>query len=232
MKRSGKRIELLSSETGVIMYSRKHDGASAFFVDGRNAHFTPLEFACHDGSDDILIDTELIVKLSIMRRRLNTIIVNSGYRTIEHNRRVGGVASSQHLYGRAADIIIRFPKMSVAPLLMAMQADVIGFRGIGVYNDFCHVDTRANINHFNYSTYSIALPLFPPVREGVPGSYARHVILLQQLLRVPVDGVFGQKTLDAVVDWQTEHDLKVDGIAGRQTFTSILKHMRGGVVYG
>lgn len=32
------------------------------------------------------------------------ILIGSGYRDIEHNREVGGVPNSQHLYGQAADI--------------------------------------------------------------------------------------------------------------------------------
>ncbi len=38
------------------------------------------------------------------RQHVGPIIINSGYRNEEVNRRVGGVKSSQHLTGQAADI--------------------------------------------------------------------------------------------------------------------------------
>lgn len=64
---------------------------------------------------------------------------NSAYRTPEHNKRVGGSPKSQHLSGKAIDI----------PLLkgytieeMAGIAEELGFTGIGLYQNFIHVDTR------------------------------------------------------------------------------------------
>ncbi len=36
------------------------------------------------------------------------------------------------------------------------------------------------------------------------------------------DGDYGDKTFSAVTDWQTQHNLKVDGIAGSETFFSLL----------
>ncbi len=46
---------------------------------------------------------------------------------------------------------------------------------------------------------------------------------LQQLgfYKAKIDGVFGQQTKNAVVQFQRKHGLKVDGIAGHQTFSTI-----------
>ena len=44
------------------------------------------------------------------RQQVGPIIINSGYRNEEVNRKVGGVKSSQHLSGQAADIRPRDPQ--------------------------------------------------------------------------------------------------------------------------
>lgn len=48
---------------------------------------------------------ELVRVLNFIRHRAGQpIIINSGYRGVVHNRRVGGVENSQHLLMQAADI--------------------------------------------------------------------------------------------------------------------------------
>lgn len=42
--------------------------------------------------------------LQPVRDALGPVVINSGYRSFEVNRAVGGVATSQHLHGMAADI--------------------------------------------------------------------------------------------------------------------------------
>jgi uncharacterized protein YcbK (DUF882 family) len=60
----------------------------------------------------------------------------SGYRCAEHNRRVGGAQYSQHLYGRAADLV-----RGVATVQDALAA---GFGGVGFRGQWAvHVDVRA-----------------------------------------------------------------------------------------
>ena len=36
-----------------------------------------------------------------------------------------------------------------------------------------------------------------------------------------IDGIFGRKTQRAVKQFQREHDLKADGIAGKKTFAAL-----------
>lgn len=64
--------------------------------------------------------------------------VNSGYRTKEHNAKIGGVKNSSHLKGIAADISCKSSADRFAMLNAFMQA---GFKRIGVANSFIHVDT-------------------------------------------------------------------------------------------
>jgi len=62
--------------------------------------------------------------------------VNSGLRSVEHNRAVGGVADSSHLKGLAADIACtRFTRSTIVDALRA-----VGFTRIGVAANFVHCD--------------------------------------------------------------------------------------------
>lgn len=106
-------------------------------------NFSINEFRCK-GSGTLPatgIDNQLILKLEQLRYDLGgkAVIVTSGYRSTSHNRRVGGASKSQHLYGKAADIKVR----GVTPASVYNAADKL-FNGVGRYNTFTHVDTRAN----------------------------------------------------------------------------------------
>ena len=64
-------------------------------------------------------------------------IVNSGFRTPEHNRAVGGTPDSAHLTGWAADI----RATSSNRRWMIIEALIqVGFNRIGVADSFVHVD--------------------------------------------------------------------------------------------
>jgi len=64
------------------------------------------------------------------------------------------------------------------------------------------------------------------------GSQDRSMIkLIQEALRLPVDGIFGPKTQRAVINFQMDHHLVADGIVGRATLEELgildtdLKHL-------
>lgn len=67
------------------------------------------------------------------------IIVNSGWRTIEHNKHVGGEVNSQHLTGKAADVYC--PKLETKKFNIYL-AKYGGFNGFGIANSYTHVDIR------------------------------------------------------------------------------------------
>lgn len=105
-------------------------------------HFRLREFASKDGSDKVLVDDDLVSLLEQIREAAGgAVTINSAYRSPAHNAAVGGVSSSQHLYGRAADIVVS----GASPLLVGQIAEYYLDRrgGIGVYQTFTHVDTRA-----------------------------------------------------------------------------------------
>ncbi|KUK99309.1 MAG: Peptidase M15A [Parcubacteria bacterium 32_520] len=89
-----------------------------------------------------MIDFRLVDMLEILRKKIGDkpIIVNSGYRCVEYNQKVGGVPESYHLYGMAADV--RVP--GVAPAELLAYAEEVGFLGLGLYDTFCHLDIRYN----------------------------------------------------------------------------------------
>ena len=101
--------------------------------------FYLYEFESKD-TQEVKIDPVLINLNQAFRDRVGIPYTpNSAYRTPEHNKRVGGSPKSQHLSGKAIDI----------PLLkgytieeMAGIAEELGFTGIGLYQNFIHVDTR------------------------------------------------------------------------------------------
>lgn len=71
------------------------------------------------------------------------IIINSAYRTVAYNKKVGGSPKSQHIEGRALDL--RPPKGTTVTAFyneLKHNADWIGIGGIGKYKTFVHVDTR------------------------------------------------------------------------------------------
>lgn len=71
----------------------------------------------------------------------------SGYRTIEVNAAVGGVDNSFHVQGCAADIHIEtedFAGEKLADIVIkkAIELDLLNEIGLGVYDDWVHLDTR------------------------------------------------------------------------------------------
>lgn len=110
---------------------------------GKNlsAHFKAREFACADGSDAIFVAEELVSVLEKIRTHFNkAVVITSAYRTPSHNKTIGGTARSQHIYGLAADIVVR----DTAPEAVADYAETLlkNKGGIGRYKTFTHIDVR------------------------------------------------------------------------------------------
>jgi uncharacterized protein YcbK (DUF882 family) len=101
-------------------------------------NFTPKEISCK-GSGLILVDPysmDCLQKMRIFIRK--PLIINSAYRSPEHNKAIGGSPKSQHVLGKAFDIRIT---PDVSRETISRYARLSGFKGIGDYNTFVHVDT-------------------------------------------------------------------------------------------
>lgn len=109
--------------------------------------FKLYEFECHDGSHEVKVDPELVDRLQKLRDLVKKPIkINSGYRTPEYNKQIGGVGGSQHIEGKACDIVIK----GYTPEQVKTLAKKVGFRGLGLYDDFTHVDVRATASEWDY----------------------------------------------------------------------------------
>ena len=80
--------------------------------------------------------------------------INSGWRTPEHNKYVGGVSNSQHLYGKAADIWVAglSPVDLHAIIIKLIKRGVMHDGGLGLYDTFNHYDVRENESRWDYRT--------------------------------------------------------------------------------
>ena len=84
-----------------------------------------------------------IGKLEELRVRFDgPLRVNSGYRSPEHNNRVGGAPNSMHLEFASDLTPVRSANMDQLDRL-AELAEAVGFSGIGRYNTFLPLDCRA-----------------------------------------------------------------------------------------
>ena len=105
-------------------------------------HFKVQEFAQKDyRCDRILIDTELVEVLEDVRTYFNNpVIITSGYRTPEYNKKVGGVKNSQHTKGTAADIKVKTVQAKAVQNYLSKKYP--NKYGIGRYNNFTHIGVR------------------------------------------------------------------------------------------
>lgn len=84
------------------------------------------------------MDRDFLAKLDIAREYAGiTFKITSGYRSKEHNAKVGGVSDSAHTKGHAADIACNSGKERCVIIKALLDA---GFNRIGVAKSFIHVD--------------------------------------------------------------------------------------------
>ena len=104
--------------------------------------FSPQEIACR-GTGKLMVVPDALDKLQALRDLVGKpMIVNSGYRSPEHNRAVGGAKNSMHMKGIAFDV--RMDNHNPAEYIAAARS--VGFTAIGTYprQNFVHVDARGS----------------------------------------------------------------------------------------
>ena len=114
-------------------------------------NFNLSEFDCKDGTEmpsELLPNVlELAESLQELREILNSPIrINSAYRSLEHNTKIGGSTNSQHLFGKAADIVVKgkTPSQVATMIKLLILEGKMKQGGIGVYDNFTHYDVRGH----------------------------------------------------------------------------------------
>ncbi len=112
----------------------------------KSKYFKIEEFACKDGTQvpEEYYDNvqELMDNLDVLREHLGyPIVINSGYRTPEYNKSVGGAKKSQHLTASAADIRLNVTPSVVQKAIKKLMKDGdMKKGGLGIYSTFTHYD--------------------------------------------------------------------------------------------
>jgi len=112
-------------------------------------NFSLSEFDCKDGSE---IPSQLLPNVLELAENLQElrdfvgvpIKINSAYRSLEHNASIGGTNSSQHLFAKAADIVVKgkTPAQVATMIKLLILEGKMKQGGIGVYDTFTHYDIR------------------------------------------------------------------------------------------
>ena len=194
-------------------------------------NFSRYEFDCPCGCGTQMVGPELAEKLQRIRDVVGKKIkITSGYRCLKRNQDAGGGTNSRHRYGMAADW--RLEDRSLNPVALGILAVEAGFGGVGIYwygnYAFVHADTRnakatwlcdAKL-HYPSTTYLKFI--LPTIRRGCTGDANRAATnMLQRLLGLTPDGIFGEKTENALLKAQEKHKLAVDGICGPASWRAI-----------
>lgn len=116
-------------------------------------NFSPSEVLSPDGlsqlsKSNLMLDYDSLKLLDQLRNRINMPLIcnftghnNRGYRSISENKLADGGDFSRHVQGKAFDLHCK-----LSPLQLAVEAILIGFTGIGIYNTFTHIDTRNSLD--------------------------------------------------------------------------------------
>lgn len=132
--------------------------------------FSVKEFACKNGADTILIDTQLVEILQRIRDHFGkSVTINSAYRTPSYNASIGGVRNSQHTKGTASDIVVN----GVNPMEVAQYVEYLmpTNGGIGLYKTFTHIDVRSTRARWKNYGREIAVAGFSGYSEPKKSEY-------------------------------------------------------------
>ena len=104
-------------------------------------YFNRSEFECSCGCGFDTVDTALLDILDKVRYHFcKPVRITSGCRCAEYNASINGAPRSQHVLGRAADIVVE----DTSPEEVADYLESINAPAIGRYSGWVHVDSRTN----------------------------------------------------------------------------------------
>lgn len=155
--------------------------------------------------------------------------LTSAYRSPSHDKEVGGSGSGPHTRGTSYDFAGPYAKME----LFADWAHKSGLFSQVIFKDRDYRTGRRIPGHQDHvhvgwdgaGAKPVKDERDEPLREGSEGAL---VMAFQSMLSamygdVKADGKFGPKTKAAVIRFQKEFKLKVDGIVGKESW----KHLTG-----
>tara|TARA_R110000850_G_C9815426_1_gene451913 strand:+ start:432 stop:818 length:387 start_codon:yes stop_codon:yes gene_type:complete len=122
-------------------------------------NFNKSEFESKDGSEmpnEVFYNIQKVAnQLQILRNYLGrSIRVNSAYRSPKHNASIGGVKNSQHVLGKASDIVVAgLTTTEVYKVIEELidKGDMLQ-GGLGLYNSFVHYDIRGSRARWDNTT--------------------------------------------------------------------------------
>lgn len=101
-------------------------------------YFKESEYACKCGCGRADLSCDMLERLDAIRELLGRpVIINSGYRCPEHNKKIGGTPESSHMLGYAVDIKAASSREKYEIISAAMKLEI---NRIGVYSNFIHID--------------------------------------------------------------------------------------------
>lgn len=110
-------------------------------------NFKKEEFDSKDGAEmpkDVLENIKMLSKyVQLIRNEIGVqLVINSGYRSPQHNAKVGGVKNSYHVQGKASDLKPKgiTPKQLYDVIIKLIKGGVIYNGGVGLYDTFVHYD--------------------------------------------------------------------------------------------
>jgi uncharacterized protein YcbK (DUF882 family) len=102
-------------------------------------YFSISEFDCQETGENKM-DSEFLQKLDLLREACGfPFVINSGYRSPNHSIEKAKSKPGTHAQGIAAYIRV---SNGIQRAQIVESAIALGFNGIGVHDQFVHVDTR------------------------------------------------------------------------------------------
>ena len=211
------------------MAIKKYKKGSAEFV---TPNFRAREFDCPGKGccTETPVSTVTAGYLQQIREHFGKPITGiTGYRCPTHNAKVPNASkTSLHTKGRAVDFHID----GIAPAEIAKYAEAIGVLGIGLYDNFVHIDDRTKksfwigheqkaVSTFGGSAYTLN---FAVLRKGDKGEDVRavQILLKGRGYNVGATGNFGSGTVSALNKFKKAKGLTSDGIVDADTMAALL----------
>jgi uncharacterized protein YcbK (DUF882 family) len=122
-------------------------------------NFKKEEFRSKDGAHfpyDVKQNLQVLAEqLEVLRAHFGLpITINSGYRSFAHNQKIGGEPNSQHLLGKAADVVIEgvSPDEVADAIEFLIDSKMMKQGGLGRYDSFTHYDIRGKKSRWDKRT--------------------------------------------------------------------------------